>query len=167
MTELNALTYCPLDVHLMLSISSNDVQKVTNLLSIYKIDPDTYFRRAMSEIPAVMLCIDKGNYEIAKVFINQVKVIFKQSDQILAIRFIFFSHYFPLKPFQYFSLCDQGCSVNRTDQNGLSCLHMAVKRQNVELVRLLLEKRAAVNCSTVDNQNSPLHYACTLSSLGE
>ena len=92
MTELNALTYCPLDVHLMLSISSNDVQKVTNLLSIYKIDPDTYFRRAMSEIPAVMLCIDKGNYEIAKVFINQVKVIFKQSDQILAIRFIFFSH---------------------------------------------------------------------------
>ena len=24
----------------------------------------------MSEIPAVMLCIDKGNYEIAKVFIN-------------------------------------------------------------------------------------------------
>lgn len=72
MTELNALTYCQLDVHLMLSISSNDVQTVTNLLSIYKIDPDTYFRRAMSEIPAVMLCIDKGNYEIAKVFINQV-----------------------------------------------------------------------------------------------
>ena len=131
MSELNALTYGRPDVHLMLSIASNDVQTVTNLLSAYKIDPDIYFRMAMDEIPAVMLCIAKGNYEIAKVFIQQ------------------------------------GCSVNRTDQNGLSCLHMAVKRQNAELVRLLLERRAAVNCSTFDNQNSPLHYACTLPALGE
>ena len=131
MTELNALTYGRPDVHLMLSISSNDVQTVTNLLSIYKIDPDIYFRMAMDEIPAVMLSIDKGFDEIAKVFIQQ------------------------------------GCSVNRTDQNGLSCLHMAVKRQNAELVRLLLERRAAVNCTTVDNRSTPLHYACALPSLGE
>lgn len=56
--------------------------------------------------------------------------------------------------------------MNRTDQNGQTCLHMAVKRQNKELVQLLLEKHAAVNSPTFDNRNTPLHYACTLSSLG-
>ena len=132
MNELNALTYCQMDVTLMLSITSNDVKTVTNLLSFYKVDPDTYFRmNAMSEVPAVLLCIEKGNYEIAKVFINN------------------------------------NCSVNLTDKNGLTCLHLAVQRQNSELVNLLIKKRAAINSSTFDNRNTPLHYACTLSSLGK
>lgn len=80
MTELNALSYCQLDVKLMLSIHHNDVQTVTNLLSLCKVDPDTYFRMAMSELPAVMLSIDRGNYEIGTFFSNYLTFLKSNLD---------------------------------------------------------------------------------------
>jgi len=158
MTELNALAYCQSDVRLMLSIHQNDIQTVNNLLSYCKVDPDTLFRVTMSEMPAVMLCIDKGNYEIAKVFINNNCSV-NRSDQngqtslMLAVK----RQNVELVKL----LIEKRASVNcSTFDNRNTALHFACTLSSVEIVQLLVENGADVNKKNLDGV-TPLMLSCS------
>lgn len=58
-----------------------------------------------------------------------------------------------------------GCSVNATDSNGFTALHVAVSHQFVDIVQLLLTNRANVNAVSNNGRQTPLHVSCQQSSV--
>nr|CAG4709126.1 unnamed protein product [Naegleria fowleri] len=64
-------------------------------------------------------------------------------------------------------LLKHGANVNAQDQNnGWTALHLACKKNSVEMVKLLVENKAELNITTRDElKQTPLHLAAHLSSL--
>ncbi|GAB5589492.1 hypothetical protein Unana1_04392 [Umbelopsis nana] len=56
-------------------------------------------------------------------------------------------------------LQNSGSSISEHDEQGLTMLHYACDRGQLEVVKLLVDRGANVNALTNENE-TPLHYAC-------
>ena len=50
--------------------------------------------------------------------------------------------------------------INSGDEQGRTALHIAAEESNIEILSLLIEKHADVNCKTNLVQFTPLHLTC-------
>ena len=63
-------------------------------------------------------------------------------------------------------LLSKGYNVNEIDVSGYTALHYAARNKHFEMVKLLLEHNACVNCTTKAGQDTPLHRAAYVGHLG-
>ena len=62
-------------------------------------------------------------------------------------------------------LLDRGADVNDPTLTGQTPLLLAVKKEHTAIVKLLLGRGADIFAQFPEDQNSSMHYACTLANM--
>lgn len=111
---------------------------LTEIQNLKKSNPDVINSLNESETSPLILACYRGNIEVAKFLIENVKDINYNSDMGTALMAATYKNHPELVKL----MLEKKANPNATDANGTTALSLAVQFRNPELVKLLLEYKA-------------------------
>ncbi|HEX8015923.1 MAG TPA: ankyrin repeat domain-containing protein [Flavobacterium sp.] len=111
---------------------------LTEIQNLNKSNPDLINSLNENKTSPLILACYRGNIEVAKFLIENVKNINYNSDMGTALMAATYKN----QPQLVKLLLEKKANPNATDANGITALSLAVQFKNTELVKLLLEYKA-------------------------
>ncbi|CAD0009218.1 ankyrin repeat domain-containing protein [Flavobacterium chungangense] len=111
---------------------------LTEIQNLNKSNPDLINSLNENKTSPLILACYRGNIEVAKFLIENVKNINYNSDMGTALMAATYKN----QPQLVKLLLEKKANPNATDANGITALSLAVQFKNTELVKLLLEHKA-------------------------
>ncbi|CAD0008388.1 ankyrin repeat domain-containing protein [Flavobacterium salmonis] len=111
---------------------------LTEIQNLNKSNPDLINSLNENKTSPLILACYRGNIEVAKFLIENVKNINYNSDMGTALMAATYKN----QPQLVKLLLEKKANPNATDTNGITALSLAVQFKNTELVKLLLEYKA-------------------------
>ena len=111
---------------------------LTEIQNLNKSNPDSINSLNESKTSPLILACYRGNIEVARFLIENVKDINYNSDMGTALMAATYKN----QPELVKLLLDKKADPNATDTNGTTALSLAVQFKNTELVKLLLDHKA-------------------------